>query len=79
MLWCMHRTNIYLTEEQERALDAVARAGGITRSEVIRLILDRHLRSGLADAIEAALAAVIDDVDRALDTVFVGDDDLAVR
>lgn len=43
MLWCMHRTNIYLTDDQERALDARARVEGTTRSGVLRRILDDAL------------------------------------
>lgn len=43
MLWCMHRTNIYLSDEQERALATRARLEGKTRSAVIRAILDREL------------------------------------
>jgi hypothetical protein len=41
----MHRTNVYLTSEQERALDARARARGTTRSAVLREIIDRDLSS----------------------------------
>jgi hypothetical protein len=39
----MHRTNIYLTDDQERALDARARVEGTTRSGVLRRILDDAL------------------------------------
>lgn len=75
----MHRTNIYLTEEQERALDAVARAEGTTRSDAIRTILDRHLGFEVNDEVYATLADVVDEVDRALDELFADDDDLAIR
>lgn len=75
----MHRTNIYLTEEQERALDAVAQAEGTTRSDAIRTILDRHLGLDVGDDVYAALADVVDEVDRALDELFADDDDLAIR
>lgn len=43
MLRCMQRTNIYLTEEQQRALDQRARRAGTTRSAVLREILDAEL------------------------------------
>ncbi|MBV9659575.1 MAG: ribbon-helix-helix protein, CopG family [Acidimicrobiales bacterium] len=39
----MHRTNLYLTDEQERALDARARAEGVSRSALVRSIIDREL------------------------------------
>lgn len=44
----MHRTNVYLTTEEERALDARARAEGATRSKVLRNIIDAAL--GLGDS-----------------------------
>lgn len=75
----MHRTNIYLTEEQERALDALARAEGTTRSEAIRNILDKHLIIGKDDGAYVALVEVIEEVDRALDDLFVDDEDLAIH
>src|SRR3546814_19305263 len=40
MLWCMQRTNIYLTEEQQQALDVRARRAGTNRSAALREILD---------------------------------------
>ena len=36
----MHRTNIYLDDEQIAALDAIARAEEISRAQVIRRIID---------------------------------------
>ncbi|MGH9170805.1 MAG: hypothetical protein ACRD0Z_08030 [Acidimicrobiales bacterium] len=54
----MHRTNIYLTERQEAALDARGVASGSNRSEVIRAILDAEL--GLDDVdsdLDEALAS----------------------
>ncbi len=39
----MHRTNIYLTEQQDRALRAQAQARGTTKSAVLREILDQGL------------------------------------
>ncbi len=43
MLRCMRRTNIYLTEAQQRALDLRARRAGTNRSAVLREILDAAL------------------------------------
>lgn len=57
MLWCMHRTNIYLSEEQRDALDARARAEGMSRAELIRRMVDRTLQ-GESDRLAADLAAI---------------------
>ena len=39
----MHRTNIYLTERQQKRLSAEAKRLGISLAELIRRILDQHL------------------------------------
>lgn len=39
----MRRTNIYLTEDEQAGLDARAAAEGSTRSEVLRILVDREL------------------------------------
>jgi Ribbon-helix-helix protein, copG family len=44
-MWCMKRTNIYLDEEQNKALDRLAAQEGVSRAEVIRRLLDRVLES----------------------------------
>ena len=49
------RTQIYLTDEQRRRIDEIARADGLTMAEVIRRALDVYLRT-TADP-SAALAA----------------------
>jgi hypothetical protein len=49
------RTQVYLTEEQRRRIDAVAAAEGVTMAEVIRRALDAYVPPE-ADA-DAALAA----------------------
>ena len=43
MLRCMQRTNIYLSDEEQAALDARAEIERSTRSDVVRTILDREL------------------------------------
>ena len=54
----MKRTNIYLGEDQSAALDAMARAQGRSRAEVIRKLIDRELSgSGSAD-LDADLIAI---------------------
>ncbi len=54
----MRRTNIYLTEVEQAALDARATAEGSTRSEIVRAIVDRELNlaPGEATEVDAALA-----------------------
>ncbi len=49
------RTQVYLTEEQRRRIDRIARERGVTMAEVIRAALDEYLGDE-ADA-SAALAA----------------------
>jgi len=39
----MHRTNIYLTERQQKALQKEAQKLGVSVAELIRRILDKHL------------------------------------
>jgi hypothetical protein len=53
----MRRTNIYLSETEQAALDARAVAEGSTRSDVVRAIVDRELNLTGEDAdLDAALA-----------------------
>jgi len=77
----MHRTNIYLTEEQERALDQRARRAGTTRSAVVRDILDRDLNG--APAIDPEVAAVFgelyDRYDEVVGDLFDDDPDLRIE
>ena len=51
----MNRTNIYLSTDEQTALDARAAARGTTRSEVIREILDRELNLGEDAELDRAL------------------------
>jgi metal-responsive CopG/Arc/MetJ family transcriptional regulator len=53
----MHRTNIYLTDEQVAQLDRRARAEGMSRAELIRQLLDRMLHTD-SDRLGADLAAI---------------------
>jgi Ribbon-helix-helix protein, copG family len=57
MMWCMFRTNIYLTEAQRQLLDARASAEGMSRAELIRRLLDRGLDNDVDD-LRADLAAI---------------------
>lgn len=52
----MQRTNIYLSDEQQRALRARARTDGVSKSEIIRRLLDDAL--GLNEPAGDRIAAV---------------------
>lgn len=43
MLWCMRRTNIYLTDEQCDALDVIAAREATSRAVVVRRLIDNGL------------------------------------
>jgi hypothetical protein len=69
----MRRTNIYLGEAQAEALDKVAHAQGVARSELIRQLLDTALGAlGSAD-MDADLAAIRDSFG------VIGDEDFLPR
>lgn len=59
MIRCIHRTNIYLDEDQAAALDDSARAQGISRAALIRRLIDRGLGRHDAD-LESDLSAIHD-------------------
>ena len=50
------RTQIYLTEEQRRRIDALAEAEGVTMAEIVRRALDAYLADENPDP-RPALAA----------------------
>lgn len=58
MLCCMPaiRTQVYLTDEQRQAIDALAEVEGVTMAEIIRRALDIYLRDENPDP-EPALVA----------------------
>ena len=59
----VRRTNIYLSEIEQAALDAKAATEGSTRSDVLRNILDRELNLDGDDAdVDAALAEVAGEI-----------------
>jgi predicted transcriptional regulator len=61
-LYIMHRTQIYLGDEQERALSARARTLGRTKSALIREAIDSYLTPPpAADAGLARLRAAVAD------------------
>lgn len=52
----MHRTQIYITEEQDRRIAARASDGGVSKAEVIRRMLDEGL--GIDDGVETRQRAI---------------------
>ena len=58
MMWCMKRTNIYLTEGQVAALDRIAQAEGVSRAELIRELIDRAVGGNPGADLAADLAAI---------------------
>jgi metal-responsive CopG/Arc/MetJ family transcriptional regulator len=55
------RTSIYLAGGQAAALDRVARAEGVSRSELIRELIDRAIGGGQSGADLAADLAAIEE------------------
>jgi hypothetical protein len=65
----VRRTNIYLSEVEQQALDARAAADGVSRSDIVRSVIDRELNLDKDDQIDAALgdlAAELADAARGL-------------
>lgn len=66
---CMQRTNIFLTEEQQRRLDRRAHEEGVTKSSLIRQILDEALAikqtSASAESVISATSGLWADRDEA--------------
>lgn len=54
----MKRTNIYLAEGQAAALDRVAEAEGVSRAELIRVLIDRAIGGHPGADLAADLAAI---------------------
>ena len=52
----MQRTNIYLSDEQQRRIGTKARADGVSKAKVVRGLLDSAL--GIGDGEEATEAAL---------------------
>lgn len=57
IIWCMRRTNIYLTDEQRDALAARASAEGTSSAELVRRLIDQAL-VGSSDDLAADLVAI---------------------
>ncbi len=76
----MRRTNIYLSEVEQAALDARAAAEGSTRSEIVRAIVDRELNlaPGEATEVDAALAETAAELAARSRDLSSGDQDLSI-
>jgi metal-responsive CopG/Arc/MetJ family transcriptional regulator len=76
----MHRTNLYLTDEQERELDARARRAGVSRSALVRSIIDRELAKpqSLDTAVQEVLGQLADDYHDLIAGLFDDDPDLRI-
>lgn len=77
----MRRTNIYLSDEQVRALDAEAAQAGTTRSDRIRAIVDEHLstRPAIDPEVAAAFAEIAEVYDEITEHLFDDDPDLRIE
>jgi hypothetical protein len=77
----MHRTNLYLTDEQERALDARARAAGLSRSALVRSIIDRELARPLLldEETDEALRLLGERYHEMIEGLFDDDPDLRIE
>ena len=54
----MKRTSVYLAENQAAILDRVAEAEGVSRSELIRTLIDQAIGGHTGTDLEADLAAI---------------------
>ncbi|MDQ2827097.1 MAG: hypothetical protein M3Y04_09085, partial [Actinomycetota bacterium] len=77
-LRCMHRTNIYLSDDQDRVFRARACAEGTTKSEEIRKVLDRDIKV-IEDDVVAGFAELVDRYDELVEGLFDDDPDLRLR
>ena len=74
----VRRTNIYLSEEQQRALDARAAASGTSRSDVLRQILDRELNTPASSELDSFFLEVAGLVANRARQLTDGDPDLDI-
>jgi hypothetical protein len=75
----VRRTTIYLTTVERAALDARAAAEGSSRSEVLRILLDRalNLDAKASGEVDAALADLAGDLADSSRRQTAGDSDLS--
>lgn len=75
----VRRTNIYLSEDEQAALDSRAVVEGSTRSDVLRAIVDRELNLENNPEVDAALAEAAGEIARRARSLSAGDPDLRTR
>lgn len=75
----MRRTNIYLTEVEQRALDAKATVEGCSRSDIVRWIIDRELHLDADAEVDALLADLATELAEAARRLADDDPDLRVQ
>lgn len=77
----MHRTNIYLTDEQVQRLDAAAARSGTNRSNVLREMIDEHLpaKTELDPEVVAAFVELGERWDELVGDMFQDDPDLRIE
>ncbi len=77
----MHRTNIYLTDEQVKRLDAEAADKGTNRSTVLRDMIDEHLpaKGELDPEVIAAFVELGERWDELVGDMFQDDPDLRIE
>lgn len=76
----VRRTNVYLTETEQAALDARAAVEGSNRSDVLRSIVDRELNIGEEDdELDAALSAAAEQIAKRARSLSSRDPDLRSR
>ena len=72
----MRRTNIYLSEAEQQALDARAAAEGRSRSDIIRAVIDREMNLDEDAEIDAILGDLAAELAESARTSSADDPDL---
>ena len=72
----VRRTNIYLSDAEQEALDARAAVEGVSRSDIVRAVIDRELNLDEDEEIDAALADLAGQLAKAARRSAKGDPDL---
>ena len=78
MLESMHRTNIYLSEAEQIALDARAVAENRSRSDIVRTAIDRELNLNEDAALDALLEQLAGEVAEQARRLSADDPDLRI-
>jgi hypothetical protein len=79
MISRVRRTNVYLSETEQAALDARAAAEGSNRSDVLRKIVDRELNlSDEDEELDAGLAGAASEIAARARTLSKRDRDLRI-